>query len=137
MPAAMPAAFSANSPRDPRASPGAAAPYAYAYPSPWRLPPPTPQGDRLDSPWVRGLLGLLALGLLLAFCKVVSDGVQRGERLRSQFTSGLLNCDSRSASIDTAACAVPAADASPSSAGAEPTAARAGTLLLAARAGRS
>ena len=61
--------------------------------SPWRLPATPPRADWTRSAWLTGALGLLALGLLLAFCKVVSNGVQRGEHLRSQFARVAPACE--------------------------------------------
>ena len=66
---------------------------AFRQPSPWRLPDTPPRADWTRSAWFTGVLGLLALGLLLAFCKVVSNGVQRGEHLRSQFASVAPACE--------------------------------------------
>lgn len=72
---------------------------------PWRMDPPPPGDlhDLLAGAWPGALVALVAmllLGLLLAFGSVVSDGVRRGDRLRSQALM-----------VDTAGGAGPAAHA--------------------------
>lgn len=63
--------------------------------SPWRMDPPPPTGlpDLLLGAWPGAVVAMALLGLLLAFGSVVSDGVRRGEQLRSQMASADWRCD--------------------------------------------
>lgn len=111
------------------AAPGTAASRS----SPWRMPPAPAPVDWSDSPWARALIGLVALGLLLAFCKVVSNGVQRGERLRSQFASGMPACEALAPDELSLTCRDLAAETPIRNAQAAPAARNPNPMMLATR----
>ena len=75
--------------------------------SPWRMDPPAPNGlqDLLLGAWPGALVGLVLLGLLLAFGNVVRDGVRRGDQLRSQMTSASWRCEAQAPQSLTVQCA--------------------------------
>ena len=75
--------------------------------SPWRMDPPAPNGlqDLLLGAWPGALVGLVLLGLLLAFGNVVRDGVRRGDQLRSQLTSTSWRCEAQAPQSQTVQCA--------------------------------
>lgn len=90
--------------------------------SPWRMDPPAPNGlqDLLLGAWPGALVGLVLLGLLLAFGNVVRDGVRRGDQLRSQMTSTSWRCEAQAPQSQTVQCADSNA---PASSGSEQTSA--------------
>ena len=75
--------------------------------SPWRMDPPAPNGlqDLLLGAWPGALVGLVLVGLLLAFGNVVRDGVRRGDQLRSQMTSASWRCEAQALQPQTLQCA--------------------------------